>query len=51
LARPAITEYKILSYHGENVTFWYSGHETNESVEETVTAQVFIGRLLNAYST
>ena len=46
LARPAIAEYKILSYDGENVTFWYKSHETNERVQETVTAHVFIGRLL-----
>ena len=46
LARPAIAEYRILSYDGRNVTFWYKSHETNERVEETVTAQVFVGRLL-----
>ena len=46
LARPAIAECKILSYDGENVTFWYKSYETNERVQETVAAHVFIGRLL-----
>jgi hypothetical protein len=46
LGRPAIAEYRIISYDGKNVTFWYKSHETNERVEETVTAQVFIGKLL-----
>ena len=46
LARPAIAEYRIISYDGKNVTFWYKSHETNERVEETVTSQVFVGKLL-----
>ncbi|MBU3099322.1 transposase [Clostridium sp. DSM 17811] len=46
LARSAIAKCRIHSYDGENVPFWYKSHENNERVEETVTAQVFIGRLL-----
>lgn len=40
LSRPAISEYRILSYDGKNVTFWYKSHETNERVEETITALI-----------
>lgn len=46
LARPAIAEYRILNYDGENVTFWYNDHETKQRVEETLKAEVFIGKLL-----
>ena len=38
-------EYRILSYDGKNVTFWYTSHETNDRVEETVTAQVYAGSI------
>jgi len=37
---------RIISYDGKNVTFCDKSHEINERVEETVTAQVFVGRLL-----
>ncbi len=46
LARPAIAEYRIISYDGEKVTFWYKSHETNEKVVEVLEAERFIGKLL-----
>ena len=46
LARPAIAEYRITNYDGENVTFWYESHETKEKVIVTLTAEAFIGKLL-----
>jgi len=45
LARPAIAEYRIISYDGKKVTFWYKSHETNEKVVETLEAEKFIGKL------
>ena len=46
LARPAIAEYRITNYDGENVTFWYESHETKEKVVVILTAEAFIGKLL-----
>lgn len=46
LARPAIAEYRIIGYDGENVTFWYESHETKEKLEVTLTAEEFIGKVL-----
>jgi len=46
LARPAIAEYRITSYSGNEVTFWYESHETKQKVVETLTAEAFIGKLL-----
>lgn len=46
LARPAIAEYRILSYDGEMVRFWYEDHKTKERIDEALTVEKFIGKLL-----
>jgi hypothetical protein len=46
LARPAVAEYRIESYDGQMVHFWYIDHGTEKRVDEIITAQVFIGRLM-----
>jgi hypothetical protein len=46
LGRPAIAEYRITNYDGENVTFWYEDHETKQKVVVTLTAYEFIGKLI-----
>ena len=46
LARPAIAEYRILSYDGKIVHFWYVDHKTEERVEVKITAEKFIGKLM-----
>ncbi|MBC2582812.1 transposase [Clostridium sp. DJ247] len=46
LARPAIAEYRIISYAGKMVHFWYIDHETAKRVHEIITAQEFIGKLI-----
>lgn len=46
LARPAVAEYRIASYDGEMVHFWYIDHETEKRVDEIITAGAFIGRLM-----
>ena len=45
LARPAIAEYRIISYHGQQVHFWYQDHETEKRVEVKLDVLDFIGRL------
>lgn len=46
LARPAIAEYRIISYDGKKVRFWYIDHTSNERKEEELDALRFIGRLV-----
>ena len=46
LARPAIAEYRITGYDGDNITFWYDDHETKKKVEVTLSAEKFIGKLI-----
>jgi hypothetical protein len=46
LGRPAIAEYRIIKYDGENVTFWYEDHKTKQRVELTLTAFEFMGKVL-----
>ncbi|TDX42889.1 IS91 family transposase [Orenia marismortui] len=46
LARPAIAEYRIISYDGEKVKFWYEDHKTKKIKELTLPVMQFIGRLI-----
>ena len=45
LARPAIAEYRIISYDGQKVKFWYIDHKTEQRVEAELDALAFIGKL------
>ena len=45
-ARPAMAEFRIINYDGENVTFYYSDHTNEEYHEETNSAFEFITKLL-----
>ncbi len=45
-ARPGIAEYRIISYDGEIVKFWYEDHTTGEIVESELPALDFIGKLI-----
>ena len=47
VARPALAEYKITTYDGNSVTFWYASHETGNRVYESIGALEFIKRLLD----
>ena len=44
--RPPISESRIASYDGENVTYWYDDYRTQERCSVTVTAEEFLFRLL-----
>ncbi len=44
--RPAISENRILSYDGENVTFCYNAHEDDSYHEVTVSSEEFISLIL-----
>lgn len=44
--RPAISENRIISYDGNNVTFWYNAHEDESYHEVTVSAHEFISLIL-----
>lgn len=46
LARPVIAEYRITGYDGKHVEFWYQDHRTERGVEEKLSAEAFIGRLV-----
>jgi len=46
LARPAIAEYRILSYDGKKVRFWYEDHETKKREELEINVLDFMGRLI-----
>ena len=46
LARAAIAEYRIESYDGKNVTFWYEDHDTGEHIKVTLDVLTFIGKLV-----
>jgi hypothetical protein len=46
LAKPAIAEYRIIEYDGKEVKFWYEDHKTKQRIEETLTVEKFIGKLL-----
>ena len=44
--RPCISENRIISYDGTNVTFWYNAHEDESYHEVTVSAIEFIKLIL-----
>jgi hypothetical protein len=46
LARPAIAEYRIVSYDGKTVHFWYEDHQTGKRVDEKVPVYRFIYLLI-----
>jgi len=46
IGRPAMAQSRISAYDGENVSFWYHHHETNERKDETVPASEFIRKLI-----
>jgi|LFRM01.1.fsa_nt_gb ribosomal protein S27E len=46
LARPAIAEYRIISYDGETVKFWYEDHKTGEVMERELPVLEFIGKII-----
>lgn len=46
MSRPAIAESRIQGYDGQMVTFWYERHEDGKRVEETITAEEFIAKLI-----
>lgn len=46
LARPAIAEYRIISYDGETVKFWYEDHTTGEIIERELPVLDFIGKII-----
>jgi hypothetical protein len=46
LARAAIAEYRIESYDGESVTFWYEDHDSGEHIKVTLDVLTFIGKLV-----
>ena len=46
LGRPVIATSRIDNYDGENVTFHYTRHEDNKTIEECIPALDFIQRLI-----
>lgn len=46
LARPAIAEYRIISYDGKHVRFWYEDHQTGKREELELSVIEFIGKLI-----
>ena len=46
VASPPIALRRIVSYDGENVTYWYNDHMTKSRKVETVEVDVFIGRMV-----
>lgn len=46
VASPPIAVRRIIDYDGQNVTYWYNDHKTKAKKVETVTADVFIGRMV-----
>lgn len=46
LMRPAIAEYRIIKYDGNNVTFWYIDTKTQEKITLTLTVIKFMKRLV-----
>jgi len=45
LARAAIAEYRIISYDGEEVTFWYKDHDQGHKVVVTTGVLEFVGKI------
>jgi hypothetical protein len=46
LARPAIAEYRIESYDGKSVHYWYEDHETKKRVDKIIPVFQFIYLLI-----
>ena len=46
LARPALAEYRISRYDGNQVKFWYESHETGKREYRTLNVVDFISRLI-----
>ncbi len=46
VASPPIAVRRIIDYDGANVTYWYKDHKTKSRQVETVSAEVFIGRMV-----
>ncbi len=46
VASPPIAVRRIIAYDGFNVTYWYNDHKTKSRQVETVSAEVFIGRMV-----
>ena len=46
LGRPAIAEYRIVEYDGEQVTFWYKDHESGQREYVTLPVYQFMARLV-----
>ncbi len=46
LARPAIAEYRIVSYDGKEVHFWHEDHKTKKRVDQVVAVYRFIYLIL-----
>ena len=46
IARPVMAQSRILNVTSNSITFWYQRHEDNKRVEETVSIDEFIKRLI-----
>ena len=46
VASPPISVRRIIKYDGENVTYRYKDHKTGKDKVDTVTAEVFVGRMV-----
>lgn len=46
IARPVMAQSRILNVTSDTVTFWYERHEDNKRVEETISIDDFIKRLI-----
>jgi hypothetical protein len=46
VASPPIAVRRIIDYDGSNVTYWYNDHKTKSRQVETVSTEVFIGRMV-----
>ncbi len=46
VASPPIAVSRIINYDGQSVTYWYNDHKTKAKKLETVSVDVFIGRMV-----
>jgi len=46
VASPPISVRRIIKYDGEKVSYKYTDHKTGKEQEETVTAEIFVGRMV-----
>jgi hypothetical protein len=46
VATPPISVRRIMKYDGQNVTYKYNDHKSGKEQVETVTAEVFVGRMV-----